>query len=323
MSTIAEFAARVHGELPHASERELHPIEYPSRESELKDIRAVIFDVYGTLLHYWKPEFEKPEGKAGALFAAFRVTADHFGMSAALVSMNAEESPEKTLHDLYHGLIALNHDKSLNKGITFPEVRIEEVWMVILLMLKRHGYDATHLNLGNDREVAQCIAFFYNAHALGRRFYPGVVDALKTLKSKNMTLGIVSNAQFYTPMDLTLLIRDQSKGAYDDYLELFDPDLVIFSYEIGYAKPNPGIFRKLFDALYEFHILPSQTVFVGNDLVQDIQPAQEAGMKTAFFIGDDQSAFVHDASGTIIPDICFARWEELPFKIAFHGETKA
>ena len=319
MSIVADFASRLHSASPASFSRNLTSISFPSREKSLTDIRAVIFDVYGTLLNYWRPEFDQPGGRDRALLGAFCETVAYFGFADALTDMNPEESPEKTIHDLYHGLITLNHEKSIEKGVTFPEVRIEEVWMVILMMLRRHGFDSSRCHLGDDRDLAKCVAYYYNYQALGRQLYPGVADALVGLKEKNMVLGIVSNAQFYTPIDLTLLLRDQSGGRFDDYTEIFDPDLVVLSYEIGYSKPNPGIFRKLFDALYEFHILPSQTVFVGNDLLQDISPAQEAGMKGAFFVGDDKSAFVHDAAQKVVPDVCFSSWDELPRLLSFHA----
>jgi putative hydrolase of the HAD superfamily len=86
------------------------------------------------------------------------------------------------------------------------------------------------------------------------------------------------------------------------------------------AKPNQKLFRALFDALYEYQVLPSQTVFVGNDLSSDIKPAAEAGMRTAFFTGDAMSAFVHDLGGKVIPDITFDKWQELPGKISLYQE---
>ena len=148
-------------------------------------------------------------------------------------------------------------------------------------------------------------------------FYDGVVDALIKLKKGNIKPGIVSDAQFYTPIDLTLLTRKQSNNMLDDYLELFDVDLIYYSYEYGMTKANPTLFQKLYDTLYEYQILPSQTVFVGNDLFLDIKPAADIGMRTAFFAGDDKSAFVHDTGGEIIPDIVFDSWDELPEKISF------
>jgi putative hydrolase of the HAD superfamily len=148
-----------------------------------------------------------------------------------------------------------------------------------------------------------------------------VVSALSGLNENNIKCGILSNAQFYTPIDLTLFIRDQSNNTCDDYRDLFDNDLIFLSYEYGVAKPNQILLQKLYDALYELQILPNQTLFVGNDLSLDIQPAAEAGMRTAFFTGDDMSAFVHELSGEVIPDIVFDAWDELPDKVSIF-ETK-
>ncbi len=322
MSIVAEFARLIHEKDKRDFDRVLTPLSYPSRTEKLYDIKAVIFDIYGTLVNYWRSDFINDEQKESALLAAFRKTSDFFKFTDFLRKMNPSDSPERTLRDFYHGLIALSHEKSLKKGITFPEVRIEEVWEVILMMLARHGYDPSKLDLGEENELPRCIAFYYNMHSLGRGFYDGVVDALSGLKKNNIKLGIISNAQFYTPIDLTLFIRDQSNDIYDDYKDLFENDLVFLSYEYGMAKPNQILLRKLFDALYEYQILPQQTVFVGNDLSLDIKPAIEAGMRAAFFTGDDKSAFVHDLSGKVIPDIVFDYWDDLPDKISFYRKKQ-
>lgn len=88
------------------------------------------------------------------------------------------------------------------------------------------------------------------------------------------------------------------------------------------VKPNQILLRKFYDVLYEYQILPQQTLFVGNDLSLDIKSATEAGMPTAFFTGDDKSAFVHDLSGKVIPDIVFDSWYELPHKISFYRKRE-
>jgi putative hydrolase of the HAD superfamily len=318
LSIVAEFANVIHKKDRRNFDRVLTPLSYPSRAEKLYDIKAVIFDIYGTLVNYWRSEFTDEQQKENALLAAFRKTSDFFKFTDFLRKMNPSDSPEKTLRDFYHGLIALNHEKSLKKGIAFPEVRIEEIWGVILLMLARHGFDASKLDMGDKNDLAKCIAFYYNLHSLGRGFYDGVVEALSRLKKNNIKLGIVSNAQFYTPIDLTLFIRGQSNETFDDYKDFFENDLIFLSYEYGMAKPNQILMRKLFDALYEYQILPQQTVFVGNDLSLDIKPAVEAGMLTAFFTGDDKSAFEHDLRGKVIPDIVFDSWDELPDKIIFN-----
>jgi putative hydrolase of the HAD superfamily len=321
VSVVADFARELHEKHSGAAGRILEPIGYPSRSEILTDIRVVLFDVYGTLINYWRPEFSGEDTKKKALIGAFKETISHFGMERYLVEMNPQEPAEKTLWDLYHGLIALRHKLSLDKKIEFPEVKIEEVWNTIVLMLKRRGYapGAAFSQDADASEFARCVAFYYNFYSFNRGLYPGVAGALKSLSDNNILLGIVSNAQFYTAIDLTLFLRDQTNGEIDDYTRLFDPDLLFFSFEYGVSKPNPLLFRKLFDALYELQILPSQALFVGNDLVSDIKPAQDAGMKTGFFTGDGKSAFFHDCAGKVVPDISFSAWDELPRRISFHS----
>ncbi|HON09851.1 MAG TPA: HAD family hydrolase [Chitinispirillaceae bacterium] len=322
MSRFAEFARELHENEKHIFPRKLEPVSYPSKSEKLGDIRAVICDVYGTLINYWKPGFETSESRTNSLLKAFRIIADRFGITEILIEINPQENPEKTLSDFYHGLIALNHEKARKAGKEFPEVKIEEVWSVILLILKRRGYDPSAFNPVEGEDFSRVLAFTYNFYSLGRQLYPGVVDALEQLKKQNMVLGIVSNAQFYTPMDLTLLIRDQSNGKYDDFNELFDPDLTFFSYEYGVAKPNQLLYRRLFDSLYEFQILPEQTVIVGNDLSIDIEPSAGVGMRTAFFTGDKESAFMHDLDQKVIPDLCFQSWDSLPQLLSFFSKEK-
>jgi putative hydrolase of the HAD superfamily len=323
MSIVAEFAARLRAERFTAwSGEPAVPIDCPARAARLHDIRAVIFDVYGTLIDYWRPEFDHRESKEAALQAAFRQTADYFGFTEYLLKMNSADTAEKTLHDLYHGLIALDHEKARNKSVDTPEIRIDRIWKVIVLMLKRHGYNPVRASFGTPDDLARCAAYYYNAVALGGNLFPNVVEALVALKKDNIRLGIVSNAQFYTPIDLTLLIREQSENTYDDYLELFDEDLIFYSYEYGVAKPGRLLFEKLYNALYESHILPAQTVFVGNDLALDIQTAQDVGMKTALYCGDRKSTFLHDLAPTVIADLTFQDYAELPAKVSFHDEAR-
>lgn len=317
MSIAAEFATEIHEKFNGGTTLDFKPFTYPARLDKLTEIKAVIFDVYGTLVNYYDPRFAHENGKDIALLDGFKKVCDYFHLNDVLFKMNEANSPEETLRDFYHGLIALNHDKSKDKGVSFPEVKIEEVWKIIIMMLGRHGYTTDDLELGTIEDVAKCMAFYYNFHALGRGFFPGVVDAIKKLKENNIKVGVVSNGQFYTPIDLTLFVRDQSEDKVDDYLDLFDPEFTFFSFEYNCARPGRRLFEKLFDSLQENQILPSQTVYVGNDLSIDVKEAQEVGMKAAYFTGNRDSTFMHDLEGEVYPDISFSNYEELLNRISF------
>lgn len=317
MSDLAEYAARLHETEAKRFDRPLVPVSFPSKAEKLVGIQAAIFDVYGTMMNYWRPGFDSSETRLQVLENSFHELALRFGMTETLEKMNPADPPQKTLSEFYHGLIALGHEQAKKRGVDTPEVKIEEIWGVVVLMLKRNGYDPTKYCPGASEDFPRYLAYTYNFLSLGRQLYPGVVDTLIDLKKRNVALGIVSNAQFYTPMDLTLLFRDQSNGAIDDITELFDPDLTFFSYEYGVAKPHELLFRRLYDSLYEYQILPKDTVFVGNDLLIDIKPSHDAGMKTALFTGDTTVLFTGGDDGEIVPDLTFQEWTELGSKISF------
>lgn len=320
-SIVAEFAAELHKRNPYVPITKTQCVPYPAKKKSLHEVRAVIFDVYGTLFNYWKTGFGSEVARKEHLQAAFGKTIDRFGLRKALATMNTEEAPEQTIYDLYNGLITIKHDLAIGKGIQYSEIRIEQVWETIMLMIMRYGYTFEELGLGAMADVSRCMAYYYNFFAVGRGMYPGVAGALKSLNKQNIKLGIVSNAQFYTPIDLSLYLRDQTNNEIVDYRELFDADLVYFSYEYGISKPDQFMFRKLFDAFYELHFLPEQTVFAGNDCLTDIAPAAENRMRTALFCGDCNSAFI-DGNGQIIPDIVFNEFADLPDAISFHAEAK-
>ncbi len=321
MSIVAEFAASLHEQNPVITEP-CTPTTYRAKTEKVRDVQVAIFDVYGTLINYWRDNFGDRDSKEIELKEAFRKTADQFGFTPILEKIDPSKAPEETLSDFYHGLIVMKHEQSIDSGKTFPEVRIEEIWGVVLSILKRNGYDLSgHLNGGSEIEFSKIVAYYYNFHSLKRGFFDGVVPALKALKKSNVKLGIVSNAQFYTPIDLSLFLRDQDDELVD-YLELFDADLIFFSYENGVAKPNKMLYEKLFDALYEIDVLPSETIFIGNDLSADIKAADEIGMKTGFFTGNIGSTFLHDLDGKIIPDIVFSEFSQLNDKISFYSDTK-
>jgi len=324
LSDLAEYARRLHEKERRVYERNLVPRSFNHAAGSLKGIRAVIFDVYGTLVNYWRPGFESRERREALLTEAFSEITERFAMREVLSKMNPAEPPADTLKNFYHGLIALNYEKASGGGAEFPETRVEEVWSLIVTMLKRNGYDAAaNAPKGGAADFARYLAYTYNYVSMGRALYPGAAGALKRLKADNIVLGILADGQFYTPLDLTLLLREQSGGDIDDCDELFDPDLTFFSYQYGFAKPSEVLYRRLFDALYEYHILPSQTLFAGNDLLTDIRPAAAVGMKTALFCGDDVMVFGGGGGvgADTVPDIVFESWDELPELVSFHGET--
>ena len=66
-------------------------------------------------------------------------------------------------------------------------------------------------------------------------------------------------------------------------------DLCVFSYRYRQAKPGPRLFEVLQRALEQRGLAPDETLYVGNDMLNDVWAASQAGLKTAWFAGDRRS----------------------------------
>jgi FMN phosphatase YigB (HAD superfamily) len=95
----------------------------------------------------------------------------------------------------------------------------------------------------------------------------GAEKVLKFFKERNLKIGLISNTIFPEEFHLRELKRF---GLYP-YL-----DAHFFSSQVGYRKPHPQIFQL---ALEKLKVDPSDAVFVGDRLEEDVGGAQNVGMK--------------------------------------------
>ena len=112
---------------------------------------------------------------------------------------------------------------------------------------------------------------------------PGAEETLGILRDRGIRLGLISNAQFFTP-----LLFEAFFGGTPEALG-FDPELLIYSFELGEGKPSPALFAPAVRRLLALGIKPENALYVGNDMLNDIFAAARAGFKTALFAGDRRS----------------------------------
>ncbi|WP_457571878.1 HAD family hydrolase [Desulfovulcanus sp.] len=233
--------------------------------------RAVIFDVYGTILisaagdigHDAAQDSEKAFWQAlelsGLIDAGF-----------AAGSLDSEVRITEVLRDL----IRQEHNRKKEAGIQYPEVDIVDIWQKLLAVL---GLKVV------SKEAVCSLALVYELRVNPVWPMPGLTKTLSTLQQRGVVLGIISNAQFYTPLILETLLETSLS-------ELgFGNDLCIWSYKEGVAKPAVALFEKLQQRLAKYNISPQEVIYVGNDMLKDILPAMQIGWKTALFAGDRRS----------------------------------
>ena len=96
--------------------------------------------------------------------------------------------------------------------------------------------------------------------------FPGVLETLEFLSSRNVPIGCVTNGRdFFQRNKITAL-------GIAPFL-----DAIVTSGELGIKKPDPRIFHA---ALQQLGIVAAQAVFCGDSLKADMKPARELGMTT-------------------------------------------
>ena len=158
-----------------------------------------------------------------------------------------------------------------------PEVDIVEVWRRVLL---ESGFELGAKRVG----IAVELAAQYEARANPTWPMPGSVEVLTTLANADTPMGIVSNAQVFTPQLVESLLNEKNLERVG-----FDLDLCFFSNRFRQSKPGPRLFDALREALQRRGILPYEAVYVGNDMLNDVWAASQAGLRTAWFAGDARS----------------------------------
>jgi putative hydrolase of the HAD superfamily len=103
----------------------------------------------------------------------------------------------------------------------------------------------------------------------------GAGDALKFLHQRGVVLGIESNCQPYT-----LLEMDEALSSVGLAMDIFEPRLRFLSFENGFSKPDPYVFRLLGARLRLLGIRPGEALVVGDHKVNDIAAARAQGFQT-------------------------------------------
>ena len=254
----------------HASQAlEPIPTEIAAHSPFLKGIRAVLFDIYGTLLVSGSGDIgiADPTGQGPALAGALQSVVHRFTGDA-----------NRALTE-FRQVIAEHHERSRASGVPFPEVDIIEVWQETTERLQKRGELAQRVAAEDLRRLA--VEFEVRVNPVWPM--PQLVACLSKLRGQGLVMGIISNAQFFTPLLFPALV-DKSL----DQLG-FDAKLRYYSFEHRSAKPGQQLYQRAVHDLATRNIEPFEVLYVGNDMRNDIGPAAKVGFRTALFAGDQRS----------------------------------
>ena len=289
--------------------RPLAPL--PTKEKptlrQIAGVSAILFDVYGTL-------FVSASGDIEAMSSSDDKSAFTRALKAGKFSGNISKAAEIG-PGLFQDAICRVHKEKIHRGITYPEVDILAIWNEVLLELSHNGLleqDWQGCTNGEDRVKVCAVSYECLINPVWPM--PSLSETLAKLLGFGFVLGIVSNAQFYTsylfPALLGLTIDDLG----------FEKELCTWSYKIGEGKPSLRLYALTLERLKKFNkIRPEETVFVGNDMLKDIWPAQCAGCRTILFAGDERSLRMRKGDERCIsvePDAVITDLSQLTFLLS-------
>lgn len=254
----------------HCHPRTPEPTAVSPRLTELAGIRAVLFDIYGTMLISGAGDISLQTGtSSNDAFHAALITA---GVPSTLACAYSVEN--------LHHTIAEHHAASRQRGIEFPEVNISDVWQDMLSEFSRRDPDREVILEGVDPFR---VALEYEVRINPVWPMPGLAECLRELRRRELVLGVVSNAQAMTPELFRALLGQTLEDLG------FASELQFFSYQHGESKPGLLMFQAAAAELDRRGVAPEQTVYVGNDALNDIWAAKQVGFRTILFAGDRRS----------------------------------
>ena len=254
-------------------------------------VRGVLFDVYGTLLISAAGDIGSGAATREARNAAMAAALNHAGL--------VREAPgARGMVAALEAAVRAAHAEQRARGVAHPEVELRELWRGLLP--------------GAGSAAVERAAVSYECRTNPVWPMPGAAAAVAALQARG-PVGIVSNAQFFTPRVLAALLPELR----------IDPRLVVWSFAEREAKPSPRLFAAAAARMARHCRLPPRAiVMVGNDVRNDLLGARAAGMRTALFAGDAGSLRLrrdHPCCAAVHPDLVLTHLAQLPAALRRSG----
>lgn len=114
--------------------------------------------------------------------------------------------------------------------------------------------------------VAAGVAAYHDTKFKELRPFDDVIPLFEDLKKAGIQIGIITHG---------LTSKQAEKLVRLGVVPYLDPDAIFISEQIGISKPNPKLYQA---ALSRLNLEPGETMYVGDNPLNDIVPPMELGM---------------------------------------------
>lgn len=240
---------------------------------ELQDIRALVYDFYGTL-------FISGVGDIGIDDARPDTEIFTEALKNSGIQITDKQAGTEGFK-IYNEVVRQKVKEMKNDENPYPEPDIRIIWEMVLDRM----FTENLIEIPLKSYPAEQVAVEFEARMNAIWPMPEAVETLAWFMNKGMLQGIISNSQFYTPVALEALAGKSIE-------ELgFDARLLHWSYAEKMKKPGLPFYKNFLKKLHQANppIKPGEVLYIGNDMLKDVYPAVSTGFKTALFAGDKRS----------------------------------
>ncbi len=260
----------------------------------LRDIRAVVWNVYGTLLHLSDGQLRQQPEKKLFMQVALEKTIKEFNMWHSM-----SRKPGAPWEYLYRQYMTLIDDAELEgterKGDK-PHVSSVAIWKKLIGRLQKNKYEYDEDFYGDADELSEKVAYFFHINLQGVDAMPNALRALISVAKAGLTQGLLADAQSFTLVQLLRVLKGQ--GKLPPLGQLFRADCLTLSFQVGTRKPSKTLYETCVDNLRQSSISPPETLYIASRVSDDLAIAKQVGMRTALYAGEKASLKASSADMT-------------------------
>lgn len=216
----------------------------------IKNSKVVFFDMGNTLLHF---HFGKTDDEKDTIGIKY--------LTEFLKQYNCKiefDDVKKNFFDVWKKVMPL-------RKINHTEYEVE---YYLNSFLKKY-------NVYLDLDICiKAMDTFYTEYRNNIWIEENIHRTLESIKEKGYRIGVISNSSLYDEV----MINCFEKVQLAKYIDIFT-----FSYYLKICKPKEQIFEIAMDRM---KVSPEEAIMIGDNLKNDIEPAQKVGLTGIWFNGD-------------------------------------
>jgi FMN phosphatase YigB (HAD superfamily) len=258
------------------------PLKATPSLKPLPGIKAVTWSAYGTLLTISDGRLLHVHPQQLRMQIALEKTIEEFNMWQSMSRKPGQ--PWEYMLQLYRKTVRELEMVPTRKKGDAPEIDSSRVWFKLLGRLDKKDYQYDAAFYGDLDALAVKVAYFFHANLQGSGPADGAVDVLRRVSSAGLRQGLLADAQPFTLAQLQHALRKQRPDV--GLGELFSPDALVLSCQLGIRKPSPSLYAHAAAQFRKLGIDAAEVLHVSHRLQDDLAVAREYGFRTALLAAD-------------------------------------